>query len=109
MKRLRVTVCRGPECGSQAAAITAALREGIARLGLADRVVLDHKSCYGRCRSGPNLVVAELAGVTPRQPRFALATMPTGGRASMYNHMTPEKAVRALEVHALALFGPGSI
>lgn len=106
MKRLRVTVCRGPECGPHAGAITAALREHIGRLGMQDHILLDQKSCYGRCRSGPNLVIAEIAGP---QPRFVLATVPGGGRSRMYNHMTPEEAVRALEVHALALFGSGSL
>lgn len=102
MKRLRVTVCRGPECGGFTDAITAALRARIAELGLGDRVVLDHKSCFGRCRSGPNLVISEIEG-RRKSSRIGLATMPGGPRATMYNHMTPDMAVRVLESHALRL------
>jgi len=108
MKRLRVTVCRGPECGLTSEPISDALRLRIADLGISDRVELDQKSCYGRCRSGPNLVVSEIddGGTRPQRPRrLGLATLPTGQRATMYNHMTPEKAVRVLESHALRLLG----
>jgi (2Fe-2S) ferredoxin len=105
MKRLRVTVCRGPECGVYTDEITATLRARIAELGIGDRVVLDHKSCFGRCRSGPNLVVSEIDERRPGGSRLGLATMPGGPSATMYNHMTPDKAVRVLESHALRLLG----
>jgi (2Fe-2S) ferredoxin len=106
VKRLRVTVCRGPECGIFTAEITTALRDRIAELGIGDRVVLDHKSCFGRCRSGPNLVISEIDEINESRPtgsRLGLATMPGGPRATMYNHMTPDQAVRVLETHALRL------
>lgn len=106
MKRLRVTVCRGPECGLHSGDIARALRDHIVRLGLEDHILLDQKSCYGRCRSGPNLVISEITG---DRPRFVLATIPATGRSTMYNQVTPEKAVRALEAHALAVFGSGSL
>lgn len=106
MKRLRVTVCRGPECGIFSAAIVEALRLRIAELGLGSWVSVDHQSCFGRCRSGPNLVIAEVddAG-SPAAGRLGLATLPDRGQATMYNGMTPETAVRALESHALRLLG----
>lgn len=103
MKRLRVTVCRGPECGVFSADIVAALRDRIAELGLDSWVSLDHQTCFGRCRSGPNLVIAEIDDAKPSS--LGLATLPNRGRSTMYNHMTPETAVRALESHALRLLG----
>ena len=103
MKRLRLTVCRGPECGVFSGEIVEALRQRIDELGLGDWVSLDHQSCFGRCRSGPNLVVAEIDDAV--RSRLGLATLPNRGQSTMYNHMTPETAVRALESHALRLLG----
>jgi (2Fe-2S) ferredoxin len=102
VKTLRVTVCRGPECGPHAAAILGALRAHIALRGLESRVVLDQKTCFGRCRSGPNLVISE---DRPGPRRFALASVPAAGRSAMYNHMTPAEAVMVLESHAIELLG----
>jgi hypothetical protein len=73
-----VVVCRGPECGGQrfSADVAAQFRRLIKARGLESTVRLDSYCCFGKCRSGPNVLTRKVVpgAVTP-----VVATAP-GGR-----------------------------
>lgn len=99
MKKYRIVVCRGPECGDrrESAALHGALVDLLRQRGLEGRVDLGWQSCFGRCRQGPNVLVRP---VSPNEGRSLLAAMPLGGPGSaLYNGVGPGDLLRILEEH----------
>lgn len=103
MKRYRLLVCRGPECGEtcNSAEIHAAFVAGIRRAGLEGAVELGWQSCFGRCRQAPNVMVRL---IRPGERTFLLAVAPVFAApgAALYSGVRPEDATRILEEHVLA-------
>jgi (2Fe-2S) ferredoxin len=60
-KTYQVVVCKGPECGGRRFAddIAVSFKRQIAQRGAGARVLLDRYCCFGRCQSGPNVLVRE--------------------------------------------------
>lgn len=106
VRRFRVLVCRGPECGDArgSAAIHAAFVHELAAQGVGDRCELAVQSCFGRCSQGPNVLIRELPAGPVAAPRFALADLPPrlgGGQrlaTALYSRLDPSK-VPALVAH----------
>lgn len=109
VRRFRVVVCRGPECGDKrdSQAVHEAFVRELAAQGLGDRVQLEWQSCFGRCSQGPNVLVRELPDVAPAKPRFALADLPAGRgggprlSTALYNRMAPVNAAEVVASHVV--------
>jgi (2Fe-2S) ferredoxin len=99
VKRYRIVVCRGPECGDRrdSASLHTALVDLLRQRGLEGRVELGWQSCFGRCRQGPNVLVRP---IMPNEGRTLLAAMPLIGPGSaLYNGVGPGDLLRILEQH----------
>lgn len=100
-RRFQILVCRGPDCGDRrnSAAVFAAfdhtLRHAEANLGGND-VSLETWSCFGKCRSGPNVMVRE---TRPGESRFMLMMPQPGPGGALYSGVTPDDAKRILDEH----------
>jgi len=103
MKRYRVVICRGPECGEvcESQRLHAAFVQEIRRAGLDARVELGWQSCFGRCRQAPNVMVRE---VRPGERSFLLAVAPVfaGPGAALYSGVKLEDVPRIVREHVLA-------
>lgn len=101
-RRFHILVCRGPECGGRRD--STAIHDEFLRLlrlpppsltGDAE-VTLDQFSCFGRCRTGPNVLVRERkAGDADAR---LLWLMPTAG-GMLYGSFRPVDAERLLAEH----------
>ena len=99
MKRYRIVVCRGPECGDRrdSASLHTALASLCRQRGLEGRVELGWQSCFGRCRQGPNVLVRP---IMPHERSSLLAAPPLfGPGAALYNGVGPGDLLRILEQH----------
>ncbi len=109
VRRFRIVVCRGPECGDKrnSQAVHAAFVRDIAAAGAGDRCQLEWQSCFGRCSQGPNVLVREVPSAVPTKPRFTLADLPAtrgGGprlATALYNHVAPVNAAEVVASHVL--------
>jgi (2Fe-2S) ferredoxin len=103
MKRYRVVVCRGPECGEvcNSSRLHAAFAQEIRRAGLETRVELAWQSCFGRCRHAPNVMVRELR---PGERTFLFAVTPAfaGAGGALYNGVRLEDVPRIVREHVTA-------
>jgi len=101
--RYRVIVCRGPECGERrgSAALYAELERQIELNGLAGRVELDWQSCFGRCQSGPNIMVREASEHDAGPARFTVLLPTNTGEAVLYNAVRIEELGRILRDHVV--------
>jgi len=99
--RYRVIVCRGPECGDRrgSADLHAELGRQIERLGLSSRVELDWQSCFGRCQSGPNIMVREVSANDTSPFRFSVLLPTNTGEVVLYNAVRIEELGRILYDH----------
>jgi (2Fe-2S) ferredoxin len=99
VKKYRIVVCRGPECGDRrdSASLYTALSDLCRQRGLEGRVELGWQSCFGRCRQGPNVLVRP---IMPNETRSLFGAMPLGGPGSaLYNGVGPGDLLRILEQH----------
>jgi (2Fe-2S) ferredoxin len=99
--RWQIVVCRGPECGERrnSAALHAELARLVRARGLEARVELDWQSCFGRCQSGPNILVRSCeAGAAP-PPQFAVLLPSAAGDAVLYNGVSTDELARILTDH----------
>ena len=103
MTRYRVIVCRGPECGDRrgSAALHAELSRQIEQLGLTSRVELDWQSCFGRCQSGPNIMVREVGANDTNAFRFTVLLPTNSGEVVLYNAVRIEELGRILRDHVM--------
>lgn len=109
VRRFRILVCRGPECGDRrgSAAIHEAFSAAVADQRAGDRCELDSQSCFGRCTQGPNVLVRELPAQPAAPPRFALADLPPGRgggprlATALYSHVDPTKAATIVAGHVV--------
>jgi (2Fe-2S) ferredoxin len=101
--RYRVVVCRGPECGEKrgSALLYAELERLVRARGLAPRVELEWQSCFGRCQSGPNVLVRVVNAADNGPRRFSVLLPTTGGDSVLYNAVRLEEIAQILEHHIL--------
>jgi len=99
VRRYKVLVCRGPECGDrrESRRVYEAFRQAVEARGLGETTELGWQSCFGRCTQGPNVLVREIqAG----EPSFAFAALPgPRGVTALYNRLDPLKAERVVAEH----------
>lgn len=88
-----VYVCIGPDCGDLRGSQTLvdSLRAAIDAEALP--VELFESACFGQCRSGPNVVVRELA---PDEDLLMARLMPLYGKGVTMSHRTTVADVPAL-------------
>jgi (2Fe-2S) ferredoxin len=100
LKRYKVIVCRGPECGDAmgSAAIHAAFADAVRRSCLEARVELGWQSCFGRCRQAPNVLVRP---INPMERQSLFATLPVAGGpgTAFYSRLVPADAARIVDQH----------
>ena len=109
VRRFRILVCRGPECGEQrgSSVIHAAFVAELAAQQVGDRAELAVQSCFGRCTQGPNALVRELPAGPVAKPRFALADLPPrhgGGprlATALYSRLDPAKVKAIVTQHVV--------
>ena len=101
--RYRIVICHGPECGDKrgSAALQVELLRLIHVLGLEARVEVGRQSCFGRCQSGPNVLVTLQPSGAAGQSRLGLGMfLPLAGSgAVLYNGVRLEELRRILEDH----------
>src|SRR5262245_31888852 len=98
MRRLRILVCRGPDCGDKrnSAAVHAAFVERLKTLPAEVEVALDWQSCFGRCQRGPNVMVRE---VKEGEDAFFRSFLTHAPGAALYNAVTPRDVERIVGEH----------
>lgn len=98
-KKYAILVCKGPECGEKrhSADIHAAFARELKTCPLSgNEATLEQYSCFGKCKSGPNVLVREMK--TGETRLFLL--MPTAGAgAHLYHGVQPKDVRRILEEH----------
>lgn len=97
----QILVCRGPTCGKRrnAQGVFDALRAAASARGVAQRVELGWKVCFGRCTRGPNALVRELVG--PAEG-FGLGALGPGRNAALYGALGPSDADELIRSHVMA-------
>jgi (2Fe-2S) ferredoxin len=102
-ERYRIVVCRGPECGDRrdSATLYAELARLVATRNLAGRVELEWQSCFGRCQSGPNILVRLVTGADESPFRMSVLLPSASGDAVLYNDVHLEELARILEDHVI--------
>jgi (2Fe-2S) ferredoxin len=99
--RYRIIVCRGPECGDKrgSAALYGELARLIKEKDLQSRVELEWQSCFGRCQSGPNIMVRLRTPADDGPLRFTVLLPMANGEAVLYQGMRIEELARLLDDH----------
>jgi (2Fe-2S) ferredoxin len=102
-ERYRIVVCRGPECGDRrdSATLYAELARLIAARNLVGRVELEWQSCFGRCQSGPNILVRLVTAADESPLRMSVLLPSANGDAVLYNDVRLEELARILEDHVI--------
>ena len=101
--RYRIVVCRGPECGDKrgSSALHAELGRLIAARGLTARCELEWQSCFGRCQSGPNIMVRLIDKDDKGPLRFTVLLPSASGDSVLYNGVRMEELPRILDDHVV--------
>jgi (2Fe-2S) ferredoxin len=99
--RYRILVCRGPECGDKrgSAALHAELVRLLRMRGLTDRVDLEWQSCFGRCQSGPNMLVRVIRPEDRGVFQFAVLLPSASGDAVLYTSVSMAELQRIIDDH----------
>jgi (2Fe-2S) ferredoxin len=99
--RYRIVVCRGPECGDKrgSSALHAELLRLIAQRGIGPRCELEWQSCFGRCQSGPNIMVRAISKEDAGPLRFTVLLPSASGDSVLYNGVRLEELPRILDDH----------
>lgn len=105
VRRFRIVICRGPECGDRrgSAALHEVFRSALEANGAREHAELAWQSCFGRCTQGPNVLVREV--VTPEPGVLTgggFATMPgPRGVTALYNRFDDSRAGPVVVKHIL--------
>jgi (2Fe-2S) ferredoxin len=109
VRRYRIVICRGPECGDRrgSAALHDAFCSALDAGGVRESCEVVWQSCFGRCTQGPNVLVRELlppvAASQSSQFGFGLATLPgPRGTTALYNRVDRERVERVVALHIVA-------
>jgi len=103
VRRFKLVICRGPECGGNrgSAALYDVFHDALARNGAQEHTEVAWQSCFGRCTQGPNVLVREILTSQPMPTLgsgFATVPGPRGATA-LYNHMDAQRAERVVTEH----------
>ena len=105
MRRYKIVICRGPECGDQrnSAALHDVFASALEAQGLRDHVELVWQSCFGRCTQGPNVLVREIVDAPAGAlVGFGFASLPgPRGATALYNRVDSTRAARIVAEHVL--------
>jgi (2Fe-2S) ferredoxin len=103
VRRFKIVICRGPECGGHrgSAALFDVFRDALERDGAQEHTEVAWQSCFGRCTQGPNVLVREIL------PTQAMPTLGSGfatvpgprGATALYNHIDAQRAERVVTEH----------
>ena len=103
MRRFKIVICRGPECGDRrgSAALHDVFRTVLESHNAASHTELTWQSCFGRCTQGPNVLVREILTTDPMPTLGSgFATLPgPRGATALYNRMDPERAAHVVAEH----------
>jgi (2Fe-2S) ferredoxin len=101
MRRFRIVICRGPECGEHrhSAALQPAFATALDTSAMRDQVELAWQSCFGRCTQGPNVLVREI--VEPPAPVASPALLGPRGVTALYNRVDSAGASRIVSEHVV--------
>ena len=103
MRRFKIVICRGPECGGHrgSAALFDVCRDALERNGAQEHTEVAWQSCFGRCTQGPNVLVREILTTQPMPTLgsgFATVPGPRGATA-LYNHIDAQRVDRIVTEH----------
>jgi (2Fe-2S) ferredoxin len=107
VRRFRIVICRGPECGDRrgSALLHEVFRTALEAHQVRERAELVWQSCFGRCTQGPNVLVREVVDESTKPAPtlgtgFATPPSPRGATA-LYNHTDPERVERIVAEHVV--------
>jgi (2Fe-2S) ferredoxin len=107
VRRYRIVICRGPECGDRrgSALLHEVFRSALEAHHVRECAELVWQSCFGRCTQGPNVLVREVVSATTPGPALGtgFATPPSPrGTTALYNHTDPERVDRIVSEHVVS-------
>jgi (2Fe-2S) ferredoxin len=99
--RYRIVVCRGPECGDKrdSAVLYQELERLVQENQLGGRVVLEWQSCFGQCRSGPNILVRVVREAKDDPLRLAVLLPTASGESVLYQGVRVEELEQIIQLH----------
>ena len=105
MRRFKIVICRGPECGDRrgSAGLRGVFQCALETHGAQEHTELVWQSCFGRCTQGPNVLVREIL-TTERMPMLGsgFATLPgPRGATALYNRMDPDRVAHVVAEHVV--------
>lgn len=105
VRRFKIVICRGPECGDRhgSAALHDVFRDALAAHGAQEHTELAWQSCFGRCTQGPNVLVREIpTGEARPALGTGFATLPgPRGATALYNRVDAERAAHIVAEHVM--------
>jgi (2Fe-2S) ferredoxin len=104
VRRFKVVICRGPECGDRRASseLHEVFRSALERHNAREGAELVWQSCFGRCTQGPNVLVREIVADQPPGLGTGFATLPgPRGVTALYNRMDAERVERVVTQHVI--------
>src|SRR5438552_18986424 len=104
VRRFKVVICRGPECGDRrgSAALYEVFRSALEAHGARERAELSWQSCFGRCTQGPNVLVREDLAQSSPGLGSGFATLPSGrGATALYNRIDSGRVERVVIQHVV--------
>jgi len=104
IRRFRVVICRGPECGDRrgSSALHEVFRSALEAHDARDRAELSWQSCFGRCTQGPNVLVRELVADQAPSLGSGFATLPgPRGTTALYNRVDSTRVEQVVIKHVV--------
>jgi (2Fe-2S) ferredoxin len=105
VRRFKIIICRGPECGDRrgSAVLHDAFRTALEAQGARAPAELMWQSCFGRCTQGPNVLVREILTSAPMPTLGSgFATLPgPRGATALYNRIDPQRAAHIVANHVM--------
>src|ERR1044071_1738841 len=102
VRRFRIVICRGPECGDRrgSSGLYEVFRSALEAHAARDRTELVWQSCFGRCTQGPNVLVREVLTETGPTIGTGFATLPgPRGTTALYNRVDSTRVERIVVQH----------
>jgi (2Fe-2S) ferredoxin len=105
VRRFKIVICRGPECGDRrgSAALHEVFRSALEMHGARAHTEVGWQSCFGRCTQGPNVLVREIL-TTPQADALGsgFATLPgPRGTTALYNRVDSQRAAHLVADHVM--------
>jgi (2Fe-2S) ferredoxin len=105
VRRFKILICRGPECGDRhgSAVLHGVFRAALETHGAEQHTELIWQSCFGRCTQGPNVLVREIL-TTEAMPALGsgFATLPgPRGTTALYNRMDTQRVAHVITEHVM--------